>query len=176
MKKTFVAISYGQGGQGVDAVLSGGGGIDRLASRIRSLGPSVECVVYNWDQAQKIYDKVKSLPNDVQIVIGGTSLGANETPRNAAYLAPRVVHYAFGIQPSLYGRKNLLPPNVRKALCIYNPWWAPTSFGFGSYCWSKAPGNLMTKLYTCNTYAPHPGSNVQWVQDMVVADIARLVA
>jgi hypothetical protein len=169
-------IGYGQGNEAVDDLLTlSTGGIDRLASRIRLLG--VEVDVQRWYDAQEIYDEVRATPPDIKIIIGGTSLAANETPLNASYVYPRKVDYIFGIQPSLLGRKNPIPANVLRARCFVTPLWAPTSLWWflGAYSWQLAVGNKITKLKVDKTFASHPGSNDETVQSAIVADIEEVL-
>lgn len=174
MDNVVAFLSYGQGGQPVDIALSGGG-IDRLASRIRSLG--ITCHVHNWDEAILITSKIKSLPADTKIIVGGTSLGANEAPRIGALLKTRTIDFMFGIQPSKYGVYNLVTSNVKRAMYFYQPWWFifGLSQGFGSYQWQKASGNKLTVMLSAYSFASHPGSNHEATQNYILAEIRKLV-
>lgn len=173
-KKVFVAISYGQGGAMLDAFLSFDG-TGQLNQRVRGLGCDAPGP-FEWDQPYTIAAKIKALPADTKIVVGGTSLGANEAPRVGALVGARTIDFMFGIQPSMYGVKNLITPNVKRATFFYNPPWFPIGLGLGSYQWQAAPGNRRTVITPCQTYAPHPGDNVGWIHDAIVSEIKKLMA
>ncbi len=170
----YAAIMYGQGDDAVDIALTAGG-IDRLAGRVRAL-PGVTCDVMHWNEAGLIATKIKMLPDDTRVVIGGTSLGANESPY-AASLCGRAVDFMFGIQPSIYGRKNLVPGNVRSAWYCYQPWGLAVGigFGYGSYQWELAPGNRITKIQSAYSFVSHPGSNDEKTQVTILDRIKLLL-
>lgn len=162
-------ISYGQGGKSVDVALGLGSGIDLLHRRVVALG--VESArPRSWHEFEKIAGEIQELPPDAKVVIGGTSLGANMAPWIAATVYPRPIELIFGVQPSLYGTRNPISKNVRRALCIYNPNWFLT-LGLGGYQWERAPNNHQTVLVTRTSYASHPGINVASVQEAVLAEI-----
>lgn len=167
-------ISYGQGGKPVDAALDGGtSGIDRLSARIKALGVETPGP-FGWEQFQTIADTIKKLPKTVQVIIGGTSLGANMAPWIAAKVYPRTVDYIFGIQPSNYGGHYDIPKNVVKALCVYNPLWFMTG-GLGALSWPRAADNHTTVLTTRTKYVTHPGSNDEDTQNFILTDIKGLI-
>lgn len=172
---TYIAMMYGQGGQAVDIGLTGGG-MDRLAKRISALGKDYQCEQFNWDQANIIAEKIKKLSSDTKIVIGGTSLGANETPRACSYLKGQAIDLIFGIQPSIYGAKNLVPSNVKQATFWYQPWGlaAGIGLGYGSYQWELMLGNKTTKLTSAYTFVSHPGSNSESIQSAIIEAILKL--
>lgn len=172
MSRIFAFISYGQGGAVVDTVLSGNG-IARLRQRIQNdLGVETgPC--YGWDRYEFIADRIKQLPDDARVIVGGASLGANMAPWIAAAVYPRPVDLIFGIQPSLYGGRYEITRNVRSAPCIYNPVWLLT-FGLGAYQWQREASNHSTVLTTRTSYALHPGDNVTAVQDYILAAIRAI--
>lgn len=172
MPKVTAFISYGQGGAGLDWLLSFGG-TSRLNARAYALGVDTPGP-YSWDQARAIADKIKALPADARVVVGGTSLGANEAPRIGTLVGRRPIDFMFGIQPSLFGAKNSVTPNVKRAMFFRNPVW-PITMGLGAYQWVRAPGNHATTLIEQTSYAPHPGDNVQWIQDVILAEIRKLM-
>ena len=171
MRKVFVAISYGQGGVAVDSLLSGGG-IDRLHSRIKALGADAPSP-FGWHQYQEIADRIKKLPSDTRVAVGGASLGANMAPWIGASVGGRTIDFMFGIQPSLYGGKYPVTNNVKRALCIYNPIWFIT-MGFGAHWWPRSGGNLATAMTYQRTYAGHPGDNLDSVQNPIIAAVKKL--
>lgn len=169
----FAALMYGQGGQKTDILLTGGGGIDRLCRRLQVMGAKAR--VYTWDQAQQIMVDVKAQPVGTRIVVGGTSLGANEAPMAATFLSGRRVDLIFGIQPSLLGRKNLVPANVTHAMCFYAPWWNFFGAVLGNYQWQLALGNRATRLEMAYSLSSHPGSNEERVQAAIATEVKKLL-
>lgn len=170
-RNIFVALMYGQGGQATDIMLSGDG-LGHLATRIRNLSSAIGCPPpFTWDQAAVISRVIQKLPDSSAIVIGGASLGANEAPR-AASAAERKVDLVFGIQPSLMGVHNLVTKNVDKAVCFFNP---IPFFALGAYQYKRAADNQHTAMIPHYTYAMHPGDNVQWIQDKILAEIKALL-
>ncbi len=174
-KQLYVALSYGQGGGFVDGLLSfNGTGV--LNGKIAALGSNVSAPgPYSWNESNAIASKIKGLPASTLIAIGGTSLGANEAPRIGAMINNRPVDFMFGIQPSLYGAKNAVTSNVKRAMFFRNPIW-PITMGLGAYQWVRAAGNHSTVLIEQATYAPHPGDNVGWIHAAILAEIKKLVA
>lgn len=162
-------VCYGQGGAVVGPLLALGDGPKTIAARLRGIGWDV--TLHHWDDGAEIAQAVKALPQSARIIIGGTSLGANEAP-NTALLCKRFITMIFGVQPSAYGRRNQVPANVERALCFYNPMPLLT-LGFGAYAWSRAPGSKAT-LYTWQSYATHPGDTVPWIHD-AIAQHARAI-
>lgn len=164
-----VFVSTGQGGKVTcPATVS-------LNGRIASLAGVVAPGPFEWFQIETIAELVKKVPDKDKIVVGGTSLGANEAPRIAAMVAPRRIAYLFGIQPSKLGERNLIPSNVSVARTWRCPWYWPfSSAGLGMYQWELKPSNSITKLYVENTLAIHPGDYVESIQQTILADIANL--
>lgn len=176
--KLYAAMMYGQGGKGVDVLLNGGqSGIDRLAKRTRLLHSEIVCDVFEHSQTQAIFDRIRALPPNVGVVIGGTSLGANNSPVVAASLT-RLVDFMFGIQPSVYGAKQKVTANVKRTNVWYQPWGFAIGigFGFGSYNWERAPGNNVTTMNSMHTYTSHPGSNDENIQLAILDRIRKLLA
>lgn len=167
--KVTAFFSYGQGGQAIDIAL-GGGGIDRLAARVRALGVSVS--VHGWDQYREIADKIKKVPTDTLIVVGGASLGANMAPWIGSAVGGRPIDFMFGIQPSNLGGKYSVTRNVRRALCVYNPIWFLV---LGNYWWRMDAGNSQTRITYQTSYASHPGDNWDSVQNPILAEIKKLM-
>ncbi len=174
-KQLYAAISYGQGGGFIDGLLSfdGTGSLNR---KIAALGASVSAPgPSSWYESSTIASKIKGLPASTLVAIGGTSLGANEAPRIGAMINNRPVDFMFGIQPSLYGAKNAVTANVKRAMFFRNPIW-PITMGLGAYQWVRAAGNHSTTLIEQTTYSPHPGDNIPWIHAAIVAEIKRLLA
>lgn len=173
-KRTVAFISYGQGGWLVDLLLSANG-IGKLHRRVAALGVDAGAVPRKWWEYRKIADEIADLPDDVKVVIGGASLGANMAPWIAATVHPRPVDLVFGIQPSLYGTRNPVSKNVKRALCIYNP-SALITGGLGAYRWELAPGNKATALVVKESNAVHPGDFVEWIQVAILDEIKKVQA
>ncbi len=175
-KQLYVALSYGQGGGLVDGLLSFNG-TGALRDKIAALGRNVSTPQYptSWNESSAIASKIKGLPTSTLIAIGGTSLGANEAPRIGASINNRPVDFMFGIQPSLYGAKNAVTANVKRAMFFRNPIW-PITMGLGAYQWQRAAGNHSTVLIEQATYAPHPGDNVPWIHEAILGEIRKLIA
>jgi hypothetical protein len=90
---------------------------------------------------------------------GGDSLGANEAPAIAAYLAKLKIDFLFGFQRSIWGGEQCgVPKNVVTATSIYNPGiiGAIRTLGMGADPWTLAPGNTVTRLENIPIYASHP--------------------
>lgn len=174
-KQIYVALSYGQGGSFIDGLLSFNG-TGSLNNKIAKLGSTVSAPgPYSWIEASTIASKIKGLPVSTLIAVGGTSLGANEAPRVGAMVNNRPIDFMFGIQPSLYGAKNAVTANVKRAMFFRNPIW-PITMGLGAYQWVRAKDNHSTILIEYSTYAPHPGDNVAWIHEMILAEIKKLIA
>lgn len=173
-RQLYIALSYGQGGGIIDGLLSfNGTGV--LNSKIAALGSTVSAPgPYSWSEASTIASKIKGLPTSTRVIIGGTSLGANEAPRIGAMINNRAIDFMFGIQPSLYGAKNAITANVKLAMFFRNPIW-PITLGFGAYRWVRAAGNRTTNLIEQTSYAPHPGDNVPWIHDAILYEIKNLL-
>ncbi len=178
--KTHLFLMYGQGGGAVDAVLSGDGlgYIQKLADAMPDVVAHDPLLVYDrsivqsaftWDAGQAIYDEAQKIPVTDRLIIGGVSLGANVAPYVASVLR-RPVELIFGIQPSMYGPKNLVSSNIRRAVCIYNPIWFMTG-GLGAYYWRVMPGNSQTEMLYQYSYWPHPGDNNSGVRNRVLQEI-----
>lgn len=177
MRKVFVALSYGQGGGAVDRMLNGGvDGVQVMAERLRAAGAEVR--VFQWYEGKEVVKAIADLPASTAAVIAGVSLGANEAPRNAANLSGRTIELLFGIQASEQGGRNAVESNVARAVSIYVPglygWLIGWVVGLGHYRWELAPGNRKTSLEYRTTYAPHPGDNLAWVHDLLVAEVGRI--
>ena len=138
MSGTFVLISYGMGGDAIDAAASSGGGEDYLKARCKKL-PNVHTVnsVYQWSDTQQRYNDVRAIKRanpSAKIVLVGDSLGDNEIGDDLAYLeqAGIEVDLVCGFQGSVWGKHTQITANCKRALIIFNPVWLET-MGLGDY-------------------------------------------
>jgi hypothetical protein len=180
--KTHIFPIYGQGGKSVDAVLSGDGlgYMQQVLDAIPGVEahdpivvqPAPQYGAFSWDAGAEIARQVRKLPLMDKLVIGPcVSLGANEGPLICeSLLGFRDVDLLIGIQPSMFGRKNLVPSNVIKAVCIYNPIYFMT-WGLGAYLWELKPNNTRTRLIPVTSWWPHPGDNNKSVRDRVTSEV-----
>ncbi|MGA8078943.1 MAG: hypothetical protein WB868_16335, partial [Xanthobacteraceae bacterium] len=164
-------IMFGLGGVAFDPA----GGETVFTKRIAAIGVNTLDSPYQETNVDTIVSAILATPTDTKIIVGGDSLGANNTPAVAqALLGRRNVDYIFGFQPSEYGAHNLVPANVLQARCIYNPNPIETA-GLGCYEWQLAAGNRTTKLSVVTNSDFHPGDDDVAMQNLILADIERLV-
>lgn len=171
-KSWYCLFNYGQGGWIVDRALSWDGS-GRLGRRIEAMG--VKVVMGTYDGFFTTAGPIKALPEDVGIILGGTSLGACNVGWYGLAIWRRPVEYAFAIQPSIYGERHDIPENVKECLCIYGG-YSPFSLGLGNRKLVPTAGNTKTKMRYQITWRPHPGDGFPEVQDQIIADIRRVMA
>jgi hypothetical protein len=169
--KAYAYIMFRLGGAALDP--SGGEAV--FTRRIAALDINVGNSPYQCTDVQTIVNGIMAAPSDAKIIVGGDSLGANNTPYVCqALIGHRKIDYIFGFQPSLYGMHALIPANVVEARCIYNPNPLATA-GLGAYQWACAEGNTTTKLHIITTSDPHPGDDDIAMQNLILADIQRII-
>lgn len=173
MSEVYGAFLRGHGDWAVGELLSGDG-IGDLALKVR--GPGVEVELFSWRAGldRILANRILALPETTKVVIGGTSLGGNETPSVCTMVYPRKVDFIFACQPSLYGRKIPVPGNVDKALCVYAPLWAIWTLGYGSHKWTYKSDRTQQQWLT--SFMHHPGDNDPRVHAAVLKEFARLRA
>lgn len=143
-----------------------------------------------------IVSEILALPADDVVLIGGTSLGANNGPVTCAYITlqnpNRIVHGLWGFQASIWGEQAYdpvtnpggnpyykgVPSNVLFSHLYRSTF--PLNAGLGAYAWVAAPGNTVTNggsgpLVEEHNY-PHPGDNVVADQDTFIAEMKRIIA
>jgi hypothetical protein len=163
---------FGLGG----AVFDPAGGEAVLCQKIAKLGVNIGGSPYQCDDVQTIVNGIIAAPKDAKIIIGGDSLGANNTPYVAqALVGHRNIDYIFGFQPSLYGLQVPISANVIEARCIYNPNPLETA-GLGAYRWVCADGNKTTRLRVVTNSDAHPGDDDVAMQNLVLGDIQRIIS
>ena len=129
---------------------------------------------------------ILALPPEAPVIVGGTSLGSNNTPVVAAYVLAqqpkRIIHGIWGFQASLYGAKGGIEtyyPGITKNVLFAhltssdNPIPLP---GLGAYRWIKAPGNTVTNYDRDTVDDPHPGDGNVLVQNNYIAEMKRVIA
>lgn len=172
----YAFLSYGQGGKPVDIALSGDG-LGKLNARIAALGVKADGP-HEWDDHKTIAERIKALPADATVIVGGVSLGANMAPLICSLVAPRKVDYLFGIQASTQSPvRTPISANVKVARLFYAPWWtALWTWSLGSYVWPLAADNKVTRYFPeATSYALHPGDGSEYIHQAVLADVKALI-
>jgi hypothetical protein len=133
---------------------------------------------------------ILGLPAEDKIIVAGTSLGSNNTPVVGAYAylqsKARIIHGIWGFQASVWGAQAYnattgsgVPeyPGVTENVLFGHLAYStnPLNGGLGAYVWQKAPGNKTTNLYAFDTGDLHPGDTNVNVQDMFLAEMARVI-
>lgn len=162
-------------------------GSEEMSERIaKEVGANIVGSPYRDYNVNSIVEDILDLPIDVPVLVGGTSLGCNNTCVVAAYVyarnPKRIIHGIWGFQASLYGAQagvvDTYPgitPNVLFAHLTSSD--NPIPFpGLGAYRWAKAPGNTVTNLHIDTVDDPHPGDGNTAVQDKYIAEMKRVVA
>lgn len=170
-KSWYLLLIYGQGSRWLDTVLSFDG-TGRLARRIERLG-DIEVQLATYDSFHNSAKTIKAQPENVGIMIGGTSLGGCNIGWYALATWRRPVEYAFAIQPSVWGERHDIPENVKECLCIYNA-YNPITMGLGGRKLVPVADNTTTNMRYQTTWRPHPGDGFPEVQDQIIADIRRV--
>ena len=179
--KAYAFWMYGMWGPQTDP------GSCQMSQRIaRETGADIGGSPYRDYELNTIVEKILALPLDVPVLVGGTSLGSNNTPIVAAYVyaknPKRIIHGIWGFQASIYGAQaqqgtpyDGIPPNVLFAHLTSsdNPIPYP---GLGAYRWVKAPGNTVTDFYNPTIDDPHPGDGNVAVQNRYIAEMKRVIA
>lgn len=178
--KAYAFWMYGMWGPVTDP------GSCQMSQRIaKEVGADIGFSPYRDYDVNNIVEAILALPPDVPVIVGGTSLGSNNTPVVAAYVharnPKRVINGIWGFQASLYGARAGvvatypgITPNVLFAHLTTsdNPIPLP---GLGAYRWVKAPGNEVTNYFNPTVNDPHPGDGNVAVQDTYIAEMKRVV-
>lgn len=147
---------------------------DRFVARVKAEGVNVMHSPYQWSDDVRIAAEIEAAPANVKIVVGGASLGDDETLQIANMLSghKRTVDLAFGFQRSVFGVQFKVPPNVLRAIEVH----CPNIFldPFGDDPWVLEDGNTVTKLKNIPIIAFHPGDFGQGA-DIIVAAIKQVV-
>lgn len=142
-------IGYGLGGKLTS------GGIVELQGIIKGKYPQMNVQTFRGERAeamaQMILEQVR--PGD-KLILGGYSWSADNVPAIAKNCGHQV-GFLFALQPSIWYPSEPITPNVKEALCVYNPWWFETG-GLGFRELTLAPGNTTTKLTIQKTHDSHP--------------------
>lgn len=174
MSRTIcIADLYGLGG------LTTSPGMLTLAGKVRKLGASfVVLGPYDQDEWQEAAADLDKRPKGDLIGAVGYSLGANNVVEIAAELGRRI-DYIAGVQPSYWGLGVdwsgfiALPPNVGRALNIYNPNFAAT-FGLG-YARYQAPAGFAGSLQLVSNGDLHPDvDNDAGVHGLILRDLQTI--
>lgn len=163
-------------------------GSRRFDARVKQTFPLIDMHLspYRDYQLNQIVSEIMRVPLAVRpiILVGGTSLGSNNTPIVARYLQlsgyTGLVHGELGFQASMWGEKAGMqnyfgiPANVLYAHLITSDTVIPFP-GIGAYQWVKAPGNNRTELEITPTHHIHPGDGDEASQDVFLGDIQRII-
>jgi hypothetical protein len=181
MAKAYAFWMYGMWGPVTDP------GSRTMSERIAELpGVDIGASPYRDYDVNTIVAAILALPLSVPVIVGGTSLGCNNTPVVAAYVyaqnPKRIIQGIWGFQASEYGAKagveSYYPgitPNVLFAHLVSSD--NPIPFpGLGSYRWKNAPGNNVTSLHLDTVDDPHPGDTNVTEQDKFLAEMQRVIA
>lgn len=171
--KAVACVMFGMGG----AIFDPAGGETVLVQKIKALGVDTAASPYQCTDSQAIANVLMAAhAQGARLIVGGDSLGANNGPYIAQSLRTHLgLDYLFGFQPSEYGQQVTIPRSVVEARCIYNPNFFAT-FGLGAYEWQLEPGNVRTKLRIVTNNDMHPGDDDVAMQNLVLADIQRIIA
>jgi len=168
-RPVFAWLSMGQFGHAADPV-----NFDRFVQQVKAEGVNIMHSPYQWSDDAKIAAEIEAAPKDATIIVGGASLGDNETLEIANLIAgKRDIDLAFGFQRSKFGRQFQVPRNVIRAIEIHCP--NILADPFGDDPWVLASGNTRTLLKNIPVIAPHPGDFGQGA-DIIVAAIKQVVA
>jgi hypothetical protein len=159
----------GQFGHAADPV-----NFNHFVARVRAEGVNIMHSPYQWSDDARIAAEIEAAPADAKIVVGGASLGDDETLQIANMLSAhkRTVDLAFGFQRSVFGVQFKVPPNVLRAIEIHCP--NILADPFGDDPWVLEEGNTVTKLKNIPIIAVHPGDFGQGA-DIIVAAIKQVV-
>lgn len=149
------------------------------------VGADIHGSPYRDYDVNQIVDAILALPEDAPVIVGGTSLGANNTPIVAAYVylknPKRKIHGIWAFQASVYGAKAYpgtayqgVTPNVQFAHLMSSD--NPINMGLGAYRWVQAPGAHIPGWHLDTNRDPHPGDSNVSVQGMYLAEMKRVVA
>lgn len=159
-----LAIVYGLGGGWLDPK----GGEDYLLQRCKAVGFEVPSQPFDYTDSQGIYTFLKDA--DWRGLIGD-SAGASYAGQYAQSLAPLLVNYLAGFQPSVWmglGATIAIPSNVIYAHCIRDPDWVDTT-GLGYAEWVTAKP---TTLVTTEHRGAHP-DDFGAMQDLIFAEVKQ---
>ena len=168
-RPTCAWLSMGQFGHAADPV-----NFDRFVARVRAEGVNIMHSPYQWSDDARIAAEIEAAPADAKIIVGGASLGDDETLQIANMLTAhkRNVDLAFGFQRSKFGVQFKVPPNVLRAIEIHCPNLLADPFGDDP--WILEDGNIVTKLKNIPIVAVHPGDFGQGA-DIAVAAVRQVV-
>ena len=156
---------YGMGGYLTDPVEYS------FSQRVKELGVNIANSPYLDTEVSTIVTTINKLPHSDKVILWGSSLGANNLPYIASYIA-REVEGIWGFQASLYGMHFPIPQNVKFAHEVYNS-TIPQTLGLGAYKWTKAQNNKITNLYLSDRHDMHPGET-EGSQEMFLREMERV--
>lgn len=158
-----------------------------MSQRIKKeLGADIVASPYRDYDVNAIVADILGVPEEIPVILCGTSLGANNVPVVAAYVyqqnPKRIIHGIWGFQASIYGARagveTYYPGITKNVLFAHltssdNPIPFP---GLGAYRWIKAPNNNVTSLVQDTVNDPHPGDYNVAVQNRYLAEMKRVIA
>ena len=152
-------------------------GMPKLKTRLEAIG--VQVLLISWKDRQQCYD---FLHDNIWTWIGlaGDSLGAGSAAQYAGDLK-KPVDYVAGFQPSMHDERTqiingegiiFVPANVKRAHCVYDPWWIDTA-GLGSAKYRETDTHK-TKLLITEHRGAHP-DDWGYSQDIIFNEIKGLL-
>jgi hypothetical protein len=158
-----IAVIFGQFGLAADPI-----NLPHFRDRLNKAG--CETILVEHYDSKAVVNFLRGYKGFTGIV--GSSLGAMSSVIIAGYLAPQIINFVGGFQPSdfdpsghsvaihsgadLIIRAVSVPKNVERALCFRNPVVAITG-GLGHATYLLAPDNHRTKLEVIERPDIHPG-------------------
>jgi hypothetical protein len=112
-------------------------GMDQLCLRLQNI-PGMYASIYGWSEDAYVLRAIDQTPRSVQLMMIGFSLGAHTCTRIPSYRGNRDFELIIGFDPTKLTRLLPVPPNVKRAMCFYNP---------GAWIWGGA------KYRNSETYA-----------------------
>jgi hypothetical protein len=125
-----VHVSVIKGGLwGWDGNLDSRGMIDLYYS-IKQI-PGVDAFLWEWDQYDNVFDKLRGLSPETKRVLVGYSGGGSRITWIANLRPRQRIDLVIGYDPSPTWQMEPLTTNVQKAICYYNPLPCPMFGGLG---------------------------------------------
>ncbi len=148
------------------------GGLPRLRARLEAIGATV--LMVSWSDRQEVYDFLHGYTGFRALI--GDSLGAGSAAQYAGDQKGSI-DFVGGFQPSMddarvnHG-KIVVPANVLRAHCIYDPFWLDT-LGLGQAQYIEGD-KTRTKLLTTEHRGAHP-DDWGYSQDIMFNEIKELM-
>ncbi len=149
------------------------GGMPTFKNRLEALG--MEVLLIGWKDRQQCYDFLDNFT--AWRGLAGDSLGAGSAAQYAGD-QKGLIQYVAGFQPSMddarviHSGKIIVPANVERAHCIYDPYWIDT-LGLGQGEYETVP-KAKTVLLVTEHRGAHP-DDWGYSQDIIFNEIKSLL-